>query len=160
MVSFYLLCFKKIYKWLESKLRWSKRNQKCSWWCKFAKSKKSIRTRKRCVENWLSKIRTWKSLAEAAALRDKMSLLQDPMSFEKNSGEALQANMNKIVIYYHSLMQRQRVSHWTRTIWVKCTTITRIRKLIAAKEATMQKVKETLSTLGLKVRTYRRTKRK
>jgi hypothetical protein len=32
-----------------------------------------------------------------------MSLLQDPMALKKNSGEALQANMNKIVIYYHSL---------------------------------------------------------
>jgi chemotaxis protein MotB len=88
-----------------------------------------------------------KSLAEAAALRNKMSLLQDSYAaLEKNSGEALQANMNKNRDLLSQLdakakalaIEQERLSKSAQRLQ-------ELENLIAAKEATMRKLKETLS---------------
>jgi chemotaxis protein MotB len=88
-----------------------------------------------------------KSLAEAAALRNKMSLLQDSYAaLEKNSGEALQANMNKNRDLLSQLdakakalaIEQERLSKSAQHLQ-------ELENLIAAKEATMRKLKETLS---------------
>jgi chemotaxis protein MotB len=88
-----------------------------------------------------------KSLAEAAALRDKMNLLQESYkALEKNSGEALQANMNKNRDLLSQLdakakalaIEQERLSKSAQRLQ-------ELENLIAAKEATMRKLKETLS---------------
>jgi chemotaxis protein MotB len=88
-----------------------------------------------------------KSLAEGAALRDKMSVLQDSYAaLEKNSGEALQANMNKNRDLLSQLdakakalaIEQERLSK-------SAERLQELENLIAAKEATMRKLKETLS---------------
>jgi chemotaxis protein MotB len=88
-----------------------------------------------------------KSLAEGAALRNKMSLLQDSYAaLEKNSGEALQANMNKNRDLLSQLdakakalaIEQERLSKSAQRLQ-------ELENLIAAKEATMRKLKETLS---------------
>lgn len=88
-----------------------------------------------------------KSLAEAAALRDKMRLLEDSYAaLEKNSGEALQVNMNKNRDLLSQLdakakalaIEQERLSK-------SAERLQELENLIAAKEATMRKLKETLS---------------
>ena len=93
------------------------------------------------------KLEREKSLAEAAALRDKMNLLQESYkALEKNSGEALQANMNKNRDLLSQLdakakalaIEQERLSKSAQRLQ-------ELENLIAAKEATMRKLKETLS---------------
>jgi len=93
------------------------------------------------------KLEREKSLAEAAVLRDKMNLLQESYkALEKNSGEALQANMNKNRDLLSQLdakakalaIEQERLSKSAQRLQ-------ELENLIAAKEATMRKLKETLS---------------
>jgi hypothetical protein len=53
--------------------------------------------------------------------------------------------MNKIVIYYHSLMQKQKALAIEQERLSKVTTITRIRKFDCCQRGYHAKVKETLS---------------
>jgi chemotaxis protein MotB len=73
-----------------------------------------------------------------------MSLLQESTCLSKNSGEALQANMNKNRDLLSQLdakpalaIEQERLS--------KVQRLQELENLIAAKEATMRKLKKTLS---------------
>lgn len=113
------------------------------------KAKNQLELDKDGLKNELAKVKSEreKALAEAAALRDKMNVLQDSYAaLEKNSGEALQANMNKNRDLLSQLdakakalaIEQERLSKSAQRLQ-------ELENLIAAKEATMRKLKETLS---------------
>lgn len=88
-----------------------------------------------------------KLLADKSALQNKMDVLQQSYSaLEKNSSDALQANMNKNRDLLAQLdakakalaIEQERLSKNTQRL-------EELESLVAAKEATMKKLKETLS---------------
>lgn len=89
-----------------------------------------------------------KLLADQAALNSKMNLLQESYkALEKNSSDALQANMNKNRDLLAELdakakalsIEQERLSKSTQRL-------DELESLVAAKEAAMKKLKETLSS--------------
>lgn len=89
-----------------------------------------------------------KLLADQAALNSKMNLLQESYkALEKNSSDALQANMNKNRDLLAELdakakalsIEQERLSKSTQRL-------NELESLVAAKEAAMKKLKETLSS--------------
>jgi chemotaxis protein MotB len=142
---------KKIYNDLESKYADLKKETRsvADENANLLKAKNQLELEKDALKNDLAKVKSEreKLLAEAAALRDKMSLLQDSYAaLEKNSGEALQANMNKNRDLLSQLdakakalaVEQERLSKSAQRLQ-------ELENLIAAKEATMRKLKETLS---------------
>ncbi|MBC5840657.1 OmpA family protein [Flavobacterium sp. F-380] len=113
------------------------------------KAKNQLELDRDALKSELAKVKSEreKVLAENAALRDKMNVLQDSYAaLEKNSGEALQANMNKNRDLLSQLdakakalaIEQERLSKSAQRLQ-------ELENLIAAKEATMRKLKETLS---------------
>ena len=113
------------------------------------KAKNQLELDRDALKSELAKVKSEreKALAENAALRDKMNVLQDSYAaLEKNSGEALQANMNKNRDLLSQLdakakalaIEQERLSKSAQRLQ-------ELENLIAAKEATMRKLKETLS---------------
>ena len=142
---------KKIYNDLESKYADLKKETRsvADENANLQKAKNQLELDREALKTELAKVKSEreKSLAEAAALRDKMSLLQDSYAaLEKNSGEALQANMNKNRDLLSQLdakakalaIEQERLSKSAQRLQ-------ELENLIAAKEATMRKLKETLS---------------
>ena len=94
------------------------------------------------------KLEREKLLADQAALNSKMNLLQESYkALEKNSSDALQANMNKNRDLLAELdakakalsIEQERLSKSTQRL-------DELESLVAAKEAAMKKLKETLSS--------------
>ena len=142
---------KKIYNDLESKYADLKKETRsvADENANLLKAKNQLELERDALKNDLAKVKSEreKLLAEAAALRDKMSLLQSSYAaLEKNSGEALQANMNKNRDLLSQLdakakalaIEQERLSKSAQRLQ-------ELENLIAAKEATMRKLKETLS---------------
>ena len=142
---------KKIYNDLESKYADLKKESRsvADENATLQKAKNQLELDRDALKTELTKVKSEreKSLAEAAALRDKMSLLQDSYAaLEKNSGEALQANMNKNRDLLSQLdakakalaIEQERLSKSAQRLQ-------ELENLIATKEATMRKLKETLS---------------
>ncbi len=142
---------KKIYNDLESKYADLKKETRsvADENANLLKAKNQLELERDALKNDLAKVKSEreKLLAEAAALRDKMSLLQGSYAaLEKNSGEALQANMNKNRDLLSQLdakakalaIEQERLSKSAQRLQ-------ELENLIAAKEATMRKLKETLS---------------
>tara|TARA_R110000868_G_scaffold11221_1_gene55030 strand:- start:3691 stop:4632 length:942 start_codon:yes stop_codon:yes gene_type:complete len=142
---------KKIYNDLESKYADLKKETRsvADENASLLKAKNQLELERDALKNDLAKVKSEreKLLAEAAALRDKMSLLQGSYAaLEKNSGEALQANMNKNRDLLSQLdakakalaIEQERLSKSAQRLQ-------ELENLIAAKEATMRKLKETLS---------------
>ncbi|MGO4819926.1 MULTISPECIES: OmpA family protein [unclassified Flavobacterium] len=101
------------------------------------------------LKNEMNKVKAErdKSLADYAALNTKMAVLQDSYkALEKNSNEALQANMSKNRDLLAELdakgkalaIEQERLSKSAQRLQ-------ELESLIAAKEAAMKKLKETLS---------------
>ena len=142
---------KKIYNDLESKYADLKKETRsvADENANLEKAKNQLELDRDALKSELAKVKSERerSLAEASALRDKMSLLQDSYAaLEKNSGEALQANMNKNRDLLSQLdakakalaIEQERLSKSAQRLQ-------ELENLIAAKEATMRKLKETLS---------------
>ena len=101
------------------------------------------------LKNEMNKVKAErdKSLADYAALNTKMAVLQDSYkALEKNSNEALQANMSKNRDLLAELdakgkalaIEQERLSKSAQRLQ-------ELESLVAAKEAAMKKLKETLS---------------
>ncbi|MDG2430890.1 OmpA family protein [Flavobacterium sp.] len=142
---------KKIYNDLESKYADLKKETRsvADENANLQKAKNQLELDREALKTELAKVKSEreKSLAEAAALRDKMKVLQDSYAaLEKNSGEALQSNMNKNRDLLAQLdakakalaIEQERLSKSAQRLQ-------ELENLIAAKEATMRKLKETLS---------------
>jgi chemotaxis protein MotB len=142
---------KKIYNDLESKYADLKKETRsvADENANLEKAKNQLELDRDALKSELAKVKSERerSLAEASALRDKMSFLQDSYAaLEKNSGEALQANMNKNRDLLSQLdakakalaIEQERLSKSAQRLQ-------ELESLIAAKEATMRKLKETLS---------------
>jgi chemotaxis protein MotB len=142
---------KKIYNDLESKYADLKKETRsvADENANLQKAKNQLELDREALKTELAKVKSEreKSLAEGAALRDKMNVLQDSYAaLEKNSGEALQSNMNKNRDLLSQLdakakalaIEQERLSKSAQRLQ-------ELENLIAAKEATMRKLKETLS---------------
>ncbi|NRT12988.1 OmpA family protein [Flavobacterium sp. 14A] len=111
--------------------------------------KNHLETTKDSLNSELGKLKSEreKLLAEQAALNSKMNLLQDSYkALERNSSDALQANMKKNSDLLAELDAKAKALSTEQDRLSKSTQrLSELESLVAAKEAAMKKLKETLS---------------
>lgn len=142
---------KKIYNDLENKFAdLKKENRSISYEnAELLKTKNQLELEREALKGDLNKVKSErdKLLADYDALQNKMNVLQESYkALEKNSNEALQANMNKNRDLLAQLdakgkalaIEQERLSK-------NAQRLQELEGLIAAKEASMRKLKETLS---------------
>ena len=113
------------------------------------KAKNQLELDRDGLKNDLSKLKSErdKLTADQKALKDKMALLQDSYNaLEKNSNESLQANLKKNRDLLAELEAKGKALSIEQERLNKNTQrLKELEDMIAAKEATMRKLKETLS---------------
>lgn len=113
------------------------------------KAKNQLELDQDALKNDLSKIKSErdKLTADQKALKEKMALLQDSYNaLEKNSNESLQANLKKNRDLLAELEAKGKaLSIEQERLNKNAQRLKELEDLIAAKEATMRKLKETLS---------------
>lgn len=113
------------------------------------KAKNKLESDKDDLKSDVSKLKSErdKLTADQKALKDKMALLQDSYNaLEKNSNESLQANLKKNRDLLAELEAKGKALSIEQERLNKNTQrLKELEDMIAAKEATMQKLKETLS---------------
>lgn len=113
------------------------------------KAKNQLELDKDALKNDLSKVKSErdKLTADQKALNEKLARLQDSYNaLEKNSNDALQANMKKNRDLLAELEAKQKaLSIEQERLNKSAQRLKELEDMIAAKEATMRKLKETLS---------------
>ncbi|MFA9191952.1 OmpA family protein [Flavobacterium sp. FZUC8N2.13] len=113
------------------------------------KAKNQLELDRDALKNDLSKLKSErdKLTADQKALHEKMALLQDSYkALEKNSNESLQANLKKNRDLLAELEAKQKaLSIEQERLNKNAQRLNELEDMIAAKEATMLKLKETLS---------------
>lgn len=113
------------------------------------KAKSQLELDRDALKNELNKIKSErdKLTADKKALEDKIARLQDSYNaLEKNSNDALQANLKKNRDLLAELEAKQKaLSIEQERLSKSAQRLKELEDMIAAKEATMRKLKETLS---------------
>lgn len=152
VLAFFTSCVsKKIYNDLENKYTdLKKENRSLSDEnADLLKDKNQLELDKDALKNDLSKLKSErdKLTAEQKALNEKLSRLQDAYNaLEKNSNDALESNMKKNRDLLAELEAKQKaLSIEQERLSKSAQRLKELEDMIAAKEATMRKLKETLS---------------
>ena len=113
------------------------------------KSKSQLELEKETLNKDLSKIKSEREKLQADydVLNTKMNVLKDSYAaFEKNSSESLKANMTKNRQLLEQLGTKEKaLAHEQEKLNKNAQRLQELEDLIAAKEASMRKLKETLS---------------